>query len=78
LIIEVDNIEKAIDLLENTLKTKKYSLNDEWEIVLEDYIKEPHIVSKLFVEQGLKLFTIKKQETSLEQYFISLVENNNV
>jgi hypothetical protein len=29
LIIEVDNIEKAIDLLENTLKTKKYSLNDE-------------------------------------------------
>jgi ABC-2 type transport system ATP-binding protein len=78
LIIEVDNIEKAVELLENTLKTKKYSISNDGEIVLEDYIKEPHIISKLFIEQDLKLFTIKKQETTLEQYFISLIESNNV
>ncbi|MDR2640755.1 MAG: hypothetical protein LBC61_05640 [Candidatus Peribacteria bacterium] len=29
LVVEVDNVEKAVDLLENTLKTKKYSINDE-------------------------------------------------
>jgi hypothetical protein len=43
---------------------------------LEDYIKEPYIVSELFIEQGLKLSTIKKQEATLEQYFISLINDN--
>ncbi|MDR1944818.1 MAG: hypothetical protein LBQ59_01695 [Candidatus Peribacteria bacterium] len=72
LIIEVDNVEKAIELLENTLNIKKYSVNDKQEIIIEEDIKEPHIISKLFVEQGLNLFNIRKQETTLEQYFISL------
>ncbi|MDR2416214.1 MAG: hypothetical protein LBD75_06540 [Candidatus Peribacteria bacterium] len=76
LIIEVDDVGKAVELLEHTLNTKKYFINEQKEIVLEDYIKEPFILSKLFIEYGLKLSTIKKQETTLEQYFISLIENN--
>jgi hypothetical protein len=78
LVIDVDDVEKATELLKNTLKTNKYFLNEQGEIVLEEYIKEPYIVSKLFIEHGLKLSNIKKQEVTLEQYFISLIESNNV
>ncbi|MDR2541671.1 MAG: ABC transporter ATP-binding protein [Candidatus Peribacteria bacterium] len=76
LVIEVDKREKAEELLRTTLKTENYSITQQGEILLEDHVNEPHIISKLFIQEGLQLSTIKRQETTLEQYFISLVEKN--
>jgi ABC-2 type transport system ATP-binding protein len=77
LIIEVNDTNKAVELLETELKTKKYSVDKNKEIILEDYLQEPHKVSKLLVENGLELYTIKRQETTLEQYFINLIAEKN-
>jgi len=73
LIIEVDDKDKAIKLLETQLGAKNYSIGKNNEIVLSDYLDESDKVSRVLVENNLKLYAIKKQETTLEEYFFSLV-----
>ncbi|MCL2860179.1 MAG: hypothetical protein FWF46_06480 [Oscillospiraceae bacterium] len=73
LVIKVDDVDKAIRLLESKLDVKNYSINKNNEIVLKDYIEEPYKVSKVLINGELKLYTIKKQETTLEEYFLRLV-----
>ena len=73
LIIEVDNFDKAIKLLETKLKIKDYEKGKNNEIIINEYLDQADTLSKLLIENGLKLYTIKKQETTLEEYFFSLI-----
>lgn len=75
LIIEVDDIKKCCNIIEVKLKTQKYII-DEKCIILNDYLDEADKVSKAIIDNGLKLYTIKKQETTLEEYFMNLVGGN--
>jgi len=77
LIIEVDNFDKAINILETKLKIKDYEKGKNNEIILNEYLTEPDKVSRLLMENDLKLYTIKKQETTLEEYFFKLVGSGN-
>ena len=73
IIIEVDNTEKAIKLLETKLNIQGYTKGKNNEIILNEHLDKTDKISKLLVENGLKLYTIRKQETTLEEYFINLV-----
>ena len=77
LIIEVDNTSKAIKLLETELKISNCEIGKNNEIILSKCLNESDKVSKLLVENGLKLYSIKKQETTLEEYFFNLVGGAN-
>jgi ABC-2 type transport system ATP-binding protein len=72
LVIEVDNTQKAVELMEAHLKLKNFSVNQSGEIVLEGNLREPDKIAELLVGNGLRLSTLKRQETTLEEYFISL------
>lgn len=73
LIVEVDQPEKAIALLRDDLGVKDYSEGKNNEIILPHYLTETDKVATLLVNNGLKLFGLKRQETTLEEYFIHLI-----
>lgn len=73
LVIAVDDVVKATMLLENELMTTNFTINGKNEIVLQDYLKEPARVSRVLVENGVELFKLQRFESTLEDYFISLV-----
>ncbi len=73
LVVKVDNSEKAAYLLEEVLHTTNFVVNGQKELVLSDYVHESNKVAKVFVENGLEVYKLSPNETSLEQYFLNLV-----
>ena len=76
LYLEVDNPHLAIEILEKQLQTCQYIKSSHQGIILNDYLTEPDRVAKALVEGGVKLYELKRQETTLEEYFINLVGGN--
>jgi len=72
-VIEVDNVERAIGLLEKKLQIKKYVRRKNREILLEGYEDETDKIAKVLVDGDLKLYTLKDQNISLEEYYLQLI-----
>jgi ABC-2 type transport system ATP-binding protein len=72
LYIEVDNEEKAFSVLRTKLGVKPVRTGS-GQLILESHIDEPQIVSQALTSAGVSILGLRKQETSLEDYFIGLV-----
>lgn len=77
LVIKVDNVEKACYVLEQQLETENYLINERQEIILNDYLTQPELVSQSLFENNIKLYKIYNKETTLEDYFLGLIGGNN-
>lgn len=75
LIIKVDKPEIALKMLISELKIKDYELREN-KIILNEKIEESNKITKLLVDNNFEVFEIKKQERTLEEYFINLVGGN--
>ena len=75
LIIEIDHVKKAVDVLmcELNISTHHIEVDADGQIRLQTHLNQSNEVSKILVENGISLYTIKKEETTLEQYFMGLV-----
>jgi len=72
-VIEVDNVERAIGLLEKKLKIKKCVRRKNREILLEGYEDETDKIAKVIVDGDLKLYAMKDQTITLEEYYLQLI-----
>jgi len=72
-VIEVDDVERAIGLLEQKLQIKNYVRRKNREILLEGYDDATDKIAKVIVDGDLKLFAMKDQTISLEEYYLQLV-----
>lgn len=77
LVIKVDNVESACVVLEQQLNTTNYLVNEKQEIILSDYLEQPELVANTLLKNNLKLAKLNTNETSLEDYFLSLVGGSN-
>lgn len=69
--IHLDDVTKALPLLEQALQLTDYKVIDSNTLFIYDSNVKNHQLSKLFVEHGLALHSIIKHKQSLEQYFLS-------
>lgn len=73
LLIEVDEVEKACVILEETLKTTRYKVSHQNELILDDYLDDPEMVAKALVNGGIGLRKLNPIQESLEAYYLKLV-----
>ncbi|MDR2610489.1 MAG: ABC transporter ATP-binding protein [Clostridiales Family XIII bacterium] len=72
LCIEVDNTEKAVTALKATLGARPV-VTEKGQLVLESHLEEPDRVAQTLAGAGVTLYGLHRQETTLEDYFIGLV-----
>lgn len=71
--IVVDNVEKAIVIIEENLNTNNFTVINDREIRLYDYLDNPSEVSFQLNSNGVRVNSIKEVGLNLEDYFISLI-----
>ncbi|GHU09855.1 bacitracin ABC transporter ATP-binding protein [Alphaproteobacteria bacterium] len=76
LIIEVDDTKKALRVLEVLLKITDAEVKG-GQIILEKHINRSAEIASALVGNGLKLHKLAPRETTLEEYFINLIEGKN-
>ncbi|MDR3072586.1 MAG: ABC transporter ATP-binding protein [Clostridiales Family XIII bacterium] len=73
LIIEVDDVIRAGSILETNFGVKDYVIEKNNTIVLDDVSIRTNEIAKIFVDAGLALYSLRRRETTLEEYFMNLV-----
>ena len=74
LLVKVDDIKKAVVILENKLNTNNYRVLTNNEIRLFD--NKPEKVAQEFITNGVMVSTINQTGINLENYFIDLIGGN--
>lgn len=75
LYIKVSDVKRASVLLEEELNTNNYKILNDHEIRLYDYLDTQHLVSKVFIENGIDLYGISEMGVSLEDYFKTIIRD---
>lgn len=81
LIIETDDANKAADILKNTITAEKTGDFKECQvdgntIIIDGCLDISNKIAKALIDGGLELFELKRRETTLEEYFINLINSN--
>lgn len=71
--IETDNAERAVTIIEEELKSKKYEVYPDNVIRLSDYIQFPELVSDALFQGGVKIKSFAVQGENLENYYSKLI-----
>jgi len=73
LVIDSNDNSKVIEVLNNELQTKKYSVQDNNVIHLYDYINDKERVSKALIDHDVIVTTFMTKEDTLEEYYLKLI-----
>lgn len=76
--LRVDQVDKAVTIIEEVLQTKQLHVLENGAIKLYDYITEPSTVSKTLFEHGIMIDEISPKHDTLEGYFTRLVKEESV
>ncbi|MDL2212113.1 ABC transporter ATP-binding protein, partial [Erysipelotrichaceae bacterium OttesenSCG-928-M19] len=68
--------QKACLVVEQVLQSTNYLVSERNEIVLNDYLDQPDVVASALIEHGLRLLKLQTNETTLEDYFLTLIGGN--
>lgn len=71
--IDVDDTEKATEVLKNKLSLEKLETVDEHTIHVADKIEDPAPIVKGLVESGVMVSQVYRSGINLEQYFVNLI-----
>ena len=74
--IDVDDAEKASDILKNRLSCENFEKADEHTIHVNEKTDTPEIFVKALVEGGVTVSQVARSGINLEQYFINLIGGN--
>ncbi|GHV11194.1 bacitracin ABC transporter ATP-binding protein [Clostridia bacterium] len=77
LVIEVDDAAKAVAVLQTKFGITNAEANGN-RIILESHIEQPNVIARVLFSEGLEIFRLSPQETTLEEYFMELVGGQNV
>lgn len=71
--IKVDDVNKAVIILERELKTDKFKVLSDGSIALYDYLDNSGMVSTALAKSGIIIQQIMSKGDNLEEYFMNLV-----
>jgi ABC-2 type transport system ATP-binding protein len=71
LIVEVDDSGKALTVL-RPLNITVATIRDN-RMIIESHIDKPNEIAKALIKGGVELYSLSRQETTLEEYFMRLV-----
>ena len=77
LFIKVDNANKAVVILENTLQTAQYEVLSDDSIKLYSHLEDNHLITQVLVEGGIKVEQITPTNDTLESYFTRLIKGDS-
>lgn len=73
IVLQVDNIEKATYILENTIKSNDFKVVNESKISIYDCLDIPALINKTLVENGVSVSSIYVEGNDTEEYFVKLM-----
>lgn len=73
LIIKVNNVQKACEILESEINTKNYKVTDNKTIELYDHIEESGLINSTLAKDDIVVESISASVADLEDYFIKAV-----
>lgn len=73
IVVKVDNNKKALNILEHNLATSKYKVIDKNEIRIYEMLDRIPVINRELVMNGVEVSGIYESGVSLEDYFVSLV-----
>jgi ABC-2 type transport system ATP-binding protein len=76
LVIEVDDGKKALSVLQSAFGISDVSASGN-RLVLQSHVDQANVIARALFDQGLELFRLAAQETTLEEYFMGLVGGQN-
>ena len=71
--VTVDNLEKALSIIESVMNTTKYKVIKNREIHLYDYLDTPSEVTFQLNSNGVRVESLSEVSENLEDYFMSLI-----
>ncbi|MBV4418953.1 ATP-binding cassette domain-containing protein [Clostridium tyrobutyricum] len=74
--IKVNDLNKAVVILENELNTNNFKIMPDSSISLYDYVDTPGIISNSFSKADIVIQQIMQQGDNLEDYFVNLIEGD--
>lgn len=75
--LEVNNLEKTGYLIEEEFGIKNYKIISENKIRIYDLTVSKNEISKLMINNNIELESISKKESTLEEYFLKLIQEAN-
>ncbi|WP_208559976.1 ABC transporter ATP-binding protein [Marinilactibacillus kalidii] len=72
-VVKVDDLKKAIYLLEQAYEQIEYTVNGDQELVISGMTNKVDEFAQLFVSNELKLFKLISQEISIQDYYLNLI-----
>ncbi len=72
--IKVDNVAKAVSIIETKLNSTKYKVIDNNEIRLYDYLDNPSEITFQLNSNNVRVSNLSEVGDNLEEYFISLIK----
>lgn len=77
LLIKVDNANKAVVILDDTLQTAHYEVLSDDSIKLYSHLEDNHRIIQILVEGGIKVEQITPTNDTLENYFTRLIKGDS-
>lgn len=73
IILKVDNKERAVTILEENFENIDYLINEKEEILIKNYTDQIDNIASTLVKSGIRLYKLTSHERSLEEYYLSMV-----
>ena len=75
--LEVNNISKSGYLIEEKMGISNYKIISENKIRIYDINQSQKVSSKILIQNGVELESIGKKKSTLEEYFLKLIQEDN-
>jgi ABC-2 type transport system ATP-binding protein len=72
LLVETDDISKAQTILKSLGITDTETSADGKKLIIQSHFDRPNKIARALIDGGVELYELRKQETTLEEYFIQL------
>lgn len=73
LIVKVDNVKKACEILKDELKTQNFTILNENTLEINDFINNPGLVNSTFSKGDIIVDSISNKSIDLEEYFMQVI-----
>lgn len=76
LIVKVDDVHKASEVLNGELNTENFNVLNENTLEIFDFAENPGVITKAFAKSDISVDSISQKSVDLEEYFMSVIGGN--
>lgn len=76
LIVKVDNVHKASEVIKGELSTENFNVLNENTLEIFDFTENPGVITRAFAKNDISVDSISQKSVDLEEYFMSVIGGN--